>query len=501
MIYMEKYLLRLLTLVTLFTSFGLAKGNEPTSESLKNPSYTYADSYGFSYEEATSTISGSKQALFYGEYKASGESRYEWVIHSIRSGSTTTRTNVLNIAKDYEKTTGRKVIFATNGDYFDLNSGSNMESYVNNGIVISKGSFATKHCIGFDNNGKVVIGRMEVVEKRLMLVIDGETKLYKIDKFNEQPLDNEIAIYNAAGTYSLSNCGRYIIQSTSSNLSQCPVWGESKRMSKGDKISSSSLTLKSGQYAIVLKDGELNDYLYDKLIYGVEANVVEIPSGKYEGCTWVLGGYDILVDEYVTNTKCHTDNSGNVAAPRTFIGFKEDGTCFLCVVDGRQSSYSVGLTVNEEAKLAHDLNAKYALELDGGGSSTVILRLNDELVLRNKPSDGSMRGVSNAIMLVEKEAPKEDNGGNNDNTTTTTTTNTTTTQTPTTEITTTTVTTSSIETSTTPTTTTEENGEEIAIFGCKSGLSNNRVILLILVLLSIIPSIYYLRFDEIKEIK
>ena len=27
-----------------------------------------------------------------------------------------------------------------------------------NGIVITKGTFATKHCIGFDNNGKVVVG-------------------------------------------------------------------------------------------------------------------------------------------------------------------------------------------------------------------------------------------------------------------------------------------------------------------------------------------------------
>ena len=299
------------------------------------------------------------------------------------------------------------MIFATNGDYFDLNSGSNMESYVNNGIVISKGSFNTKHCIGFDNNSKVVIGRMTSVEKRLMLVIDGETKLYNIDKLNEEPGANEISIYDKAGTYSLNECGRYIISSSSSNLSQMPVWGTSKRMSTGEKISNDSLTLKSGQYAIVLKDGELNDYFFEKIIYGVEANMVEIPSGSFKDCTWVLGGYDILVDNFIVNNNCHKDNSGDVAAPRTLIGFKEDGTCFLCVVDGRQSSYSTGITVNEEAQLAYSLGAKYALELDGGGSSTVIVRINDELTLRNKPSDGSMRGVSNAIMLVEKDTDEE----------------------------------------------------------------------------------------------
>ena len=300
-----------------------------------------------------------------------------------------------------------KVIFATNGDYFDLNSGSNIESYVNNGIVISKGSFATKHCIGFDNNGKVAIGRMTEVEKRLMLKTDDLTCLYNIDKFNEEPDANEISIYNEAGTYSINDCGRYIITTSSSNLNQCPVWGTSKRMTTGEKISSDKLTLKSGQYAIVLKDGELNDFFFNEIIYGVEVDMVEIPSGIYSGCTWVLGGYDILVDNFVQNTSCHSDNSGDALAPRTFMGFKEDGTGFLCVVDGRQPSYSAGLTVNQEAALAKELGAKYALELDGGGSSTVILRLNDELVLRNLPSDGSMRTVSNAIMLVEKPIEEE----------------------------------------------------------------------------------------------
>ena len=404
---MGKLFVRIFTFILALTSVGLVRGNVNLSESLENPNYTYSDEYGFVYEEAKYTISNNKQALFYGAYKSSSDSRYEWVIHSIRSGSTTTRTNVLDIAKDYESSTGRKVIFATNGDYFDLNSGSNMESYVNNGIVISKGSFNTKHCIGFDNNSKVVIGRMTSVEKRLMLVIDGETKLYNIDKLNEEPGANEISIYDKAGTYSLNECGRYIISSSSSNLSQMPVWGTSKRMSTGEKISNDSLTLKSGQYAIVLKDGELNDYFFEKIIYGVEANMVEIPSGSFKDCTWVLGGYDILVDNFIVNNNCHKDNSGDVAAPRTLIGFKEDGTCFLCVVDGRQSSYSTGITVNEEAQLAYSLGAKYALELDGGGSSTVIVRINDELTLRNKPSDGSMRGVSNAIMLVEKDTDEE----------------------------------------------------------------------------------------------
>ena len=127
------------------------------------------DSDGFVYIEKETKNNNLKQKIFYGEYNTTLEdAKYEWVIHSIREGSNTTLTNVMDIAKDYEATTGRKVMFATNGDYFYA-TGSNVDSYVNNGIVISKGNMAQKNCIGFDNNGKVVVNVSEcpvfVVEK------------------------------------------------------------------------------------------------------------------------------------------------------------------------------------------------------------------------------------------------------------------------------------------------------------------------------------------------
>lgn len=367
---------------------------------LEDPVYSLKEN-GLTYVEQE-LEEGGVQKLFYGEYNAAdSDAEYEWVIHSIRTGTKTTLTTVMDIAKDYEETTGRKVMLAANGDYFDFGSGSNMESYVNDGIVISKGSFATKHCIGFDNKGKVVVGRMTEVEKRLMIVLDGQRHFFEIDAYNQEPGENGIAIYSAPGTYTVTGAGKYICATDATNLNQYPVFGTSRRMTTGTAVNDDAFTLKSGQFAVVVR-GENAQFFYDSIQYGVEVDLVEIPAGEFAGCTWVLGGYDILVDDGVVNTKCHTDNSGNANAPRTFIGFKEDGTAFLCVVDGRQPGYSVGITVSKEAELAKALGAQFALELDGGGSSTVIVRIDDALTLRNQPSDGSMRRVSNAILLVEK---------------------------------------------------------------------------------------------------
>jgi hypothetical protein len=263
-----------------------------------------------------------------------------------------------------------------------------------------------KHCIGFDNNGKVVVGRMTETMTRLAIYDEnGAPILFEIDKFNQQPEAGEIAVYNTPGSYEIANAGVLVVGSTSTNLSQYPVWGTDNTMFNKSVFESKSFTLKSSQFAVVY-GGELADS-FNSIVYGESVDLVEIPAGKFEGCTWVIGGYDILVDNYVVNTDCHDDNGGKGDAPRTFVGFKEDGTGFLCVVDGRQSGYSIGITVNQEAELASVLGAQYALELDGGGSSTVIVRINDELTLRNKPSDGSMRRVSNAILLVEKEIEED----------------------------------------------------------------------------------------------
>ena len=225
----------------------------------------------------------------------------------------------------------------------------------------------------------------------------------------------EIAIYNTPGTYTVANAGVMIVKTSAANLNQYPVWGTDYTMTAPGVQDTNTFKLNSGQFAVVYT-AEHNE-TFSKHVFGEAVDLVEIPAGQYKDCTWVVGGYDVLVNNYQVNTNCHTDNSGNANAPRTFIGFKEDGTGFLCVVDGRQSGYSIGITVNQEAELAAALGAQYALELDGGGSSTVILRVNDELTLRNKPSDGSMRLVSNALLLVEKEVEEETNpdNGNNEN--------------------------------------------------------------------------------------
>ncbi len=75
--------------------------------------------------------------------------------------------------------------------------------------------------------------------------------------------------------------------------------------------------------------------------------------------------------------------------PRTAVGTNRNGRfVFLVVVDGRQPFYSEGATFTELAELLQELGAFYAMSLDGGGSSTMVIEGEDgKPIIINSPID------------------------------------------------------------------------------------------------------------------
>ncbi len=78
-----------------------------------------------------------------------------------------------------------------------------------------------------------------------------------------------------------------------------------------------------------------------------------------------------------------------------------DGRIFLLEVDGRQPEISVGVTRPQFSALMHALGATEGLLLDGGGSSTLVVRRLGESVasMVNSPSDGKERPISDGLFV------------------------------------------------------------------------------------------------------
>jgi DNA/RNA endonuclease YhcR with UshA esterase domain len=110
-----------------------------------------------------------------------------------------------------------------------------------------------------------------------------------------------------------------------------------------------------------------------------------------------IGGYHLLVKNGDA-----VESSDPYIHPRTAVGIKADGSVFFTVVDGRQPGISEGVTLTELGQMMKDMGAVEAINLDGGGSSTYVVRQpgDSSLTVVNTPSDGGERNVANSLLVV-----------------------------------------------------------------------------------------------------
>jgi exopolysaccharide biosynthesis protein len=115
----------------------------------------------------------------------------------------------------------------------------------------------------------------------------------------------------------------------------------------------------------------------------------------WPGVMDVLGGSPVMMDEgEVVIEPC--DAYVCKRHPRTGVGVTADGDILLVTADGRQAD-SNGLTIVQFAFLMKWLGATEAINLDGGGSTTMVLK--DKII--NVPSDPSgEREVSSALLIL-----------------------------------------------------------------------------------------------------
>ncbi|WP_214417318.1 phosphodiester glycosidase family protein [Sphaerisporangium fuscum] len=154
--------------------------------------------------------------------------------------------------------------------------------------------------------------------------------------------------------------------------------------------------------------GTMAEWIASQAIEGstvkIDTKVIDTRSGKtipLTPDTSIIGGGVGLVRngrEYVTAA---ADGQANVNMimrrhPRTLVGVTKSGKLILAVVDGRKPGVTVGASMIEAAQLMLWLGARQAMNLDGGGSSAMVVK--GKVV--NHPSDGIERGVGDALLIT-----------------------------------------------------------------------------------------------------
>lgn len=165
----------------------------------------------------------------------------------------------------------------------------------------------------------------------------------------------------------------------------------------GDKVAPQGTVVSGNFHHIVGEEGK-----FPMLIFGgkrpVDISYI-LGSPKY-----AISGTRLLV----SNGQVEAGLNNSAAAPRTATGVDKAGhQMIIVIVDGRQSGYSKGATLQELAQILVDNGAEKALELDGGGSSTLVFNPSDRPpIVLNSPIHqgipGSERPVATHIGFYVK---------------------------------------------------------------------------------------------------
>jgi phosphodiester glycosidase len=127
-----------------------------------------------------------------------------------------------------------------------------------------------------------------------------------------------------------------------------------------------------------------------------------VDAARGDGATEAVGGFPDLIDAGRRVGDLEVGDRPTFAVvrhPRSGVGYdSRTGQLWMVVVDGRQMPYSAGMSLPEFASLFEALGADEALNLDGGGSSALVVGSRPV----NRPSDATgERAVVNALALLQ----------------------------------------------------------------------------------------------------
>ena len=122
-------------------------------------------------------------------------------------------------------------------------------------------------------------------------------------------------------------------------------------------------------------------------------------SFDYSTLRTAVGGSHIIVKDGLPYKLAMDQEHGNTSHPRTLAGYRSDGTIILAVIDGRVPTISNGASLAECARFMLSLGAECAINLDGGGSSTMMIKSGGVFV---KKSFYGSRRVYSSLLVVSK---------------------------------------------------------------------------------------------------
>lgn len=321
-----------------------------------------------------------------------------------------TTTNIAK-ANNYE---GHRVVGATNAAYFAGN-GAPLNLLVNNNVIVNYGILGdtanspTQQPVAFgvSQSGKAIA---DYYKTDVSFTLNG-TK-HNIDRINYERTANTTVLYTSSeASTNTNNWGLEII-----------VTGASKNtetLSFGDVITGTvesvtpygqtgNSTVPADGFVISIQNKELASQ-FENLEPGTPIQVNLGIDEKWMNAKFILAAGPLLVKDGKVNISMpQSEGFSKTRSDRTAVAVDATGKkVFLVTVDGRQEGHSNGTNLPDLASYLISKGAHSAINLDGGGSTTMVVRDpgQEAPTLVNRPSGGSERRVSATLQVINSAPP------------------------------------------------------------------------------------------------
>lgn len=293
------------------------------------------------------------------------------------------------------ETTGRMArrhgaVAAVNGDFF-LPSGRPLHAFAEDG-ELKQSSFAFGQSFAVSRDERDVFAAAPRV--RLELIETDSGDVWRVDRWNDgPPAFGEVALFSPAGgdVESPPSFACWVAVRPSGPLR----WADAQRGVEQDHVvEAASCSEPTPQGGVVLTASSSSPEA-GVLASMAPGDTVRLGwSFGWRGVLDSLGGAPLLLKKgRLAVGEC--ESAFCARNPRTGVGFTPNGKLLFVVVDGRRTQ-SRGMSLVQFAQLFRRLGASRAMNLDGGGSSTMWVR--GKVV--NRPSDGRQRAVSSALVVL-----------------------------------------------------------------------------------------------------
>jgi len=304
----------------------------------------------------------------------------------------------------YAQSLGYNVVGAINSDFFITSTGVPMGIVIEDSVFKSSGGGRT--AIAYGEDGAFVSQNTEVKITLKNQTGQNTGKSFSTTYFNKSRADGGVYLFDenfsTVSTRTTSDGWAVVFKILDGEMT---VSGEMQLEVAELKPECTTVTLYDGYMVLTSSQGSGYGEVFNMFAEGDRVTLsTACTDERLAEATWACGGGDVLIENGNITSSSSWDQTIASSNPRTAIGIKADGTLIYYVLDGRTTA-SAGATLSQ---LASDLRSRgcvWALNLDGGGSSIMTLRLpsGGSNTVVNTPSDGSMRKCASYILFVTDE--------------------------------------------------------------------------------------------------